>query len=292
MNSFRRYRHAWLGLALLIVAVPVYYGYTMADTFLWSQQEIHRYFKGKTHVPVARRLVYNGMSVEYMTAGADSLPVILFIHGAPGGWTDYIRYFADSTLLQQARLIAYDRPGYGLSGCGQPVTSLDEQASVAQAVLQREAPHRPFVAVGHSYGGPIAARLAMRQPSGLLSLVLIAPAIDPDNEKQFFVNRVLTAIPALQRLLPCSMFSAYREKMTHESELRLITGDWNRIQVPTFYMYGNRDQLVPPVNVDFAQKNLQAPLHIVRFPNGNHFLPWNQPDSVRAVLLRALQPYF
>lgn len=287
--SFRR---RWLWAVVPVLFVPLYYGYTAMDNFLWSQRELEHYFRNKAITPVAHQLVWNDGSVHYMTAGADSLPVILFIHGAPGGWTDYTRYFGDTLLLQQARLIAYDRPGYGRSGCGKAHTSLDKQVQVAVAILRQAAPNKPFIVVGHSYGGPIAARLAMLQPQNLRALVLIAPAIDPENEKQFAINRIITALPVLQQLLPCSLLSAYHEKMTHVAELKLMASDWSRISVPTYYMYGKHDNIVPPVNVVFAQKMIKAPLYITEFPKGNHFLPWNQRDSVRSVLLRALHPNF
>ncbi|MCS6990354.1 MAG: alpha/beta hydrolase [Chitinophagales bacterium] len=290
-SLFSRRHFLFVSLALL-VAIPLYYGYTLADTFLWSDRELQKFFRDKKYQPIIDTLPWQGRAIRFVSIGEDSLPVLFFIHGAPGSWTDYVRYCDDSLLLRRARLVAYDRPGYGDSNCGAALPSIEEQARLAAFLISLVAPEKPFVAIGHSYGGPIAARLAMYQPQHLRALVLIAPAIDPEKEKQFFVNDLLTAMPPLQRLLPCNLLSAYHEKMTHVSELKAIAPQWNRIAVPTHYVYGRRDRIVPPENVAYAQRMLHAPLYITEFADGDHFLPWTQLDSIRTLLLRLAETYF
>jgi len=54
-------------------------------------------------------------------------------------------------------------------------------------------------------------------------------------------------------------------------------------------MYGDKDGLVPPVNVEFAKKKItNAPLSITEFPDENHFLPWTQQDSITKIILKLI----
>jgi len=231
----------------------------------------------------------NGRSVFYASIGNDTLPMVLFIHGAPGSWSDYVKYFGDSSLVSRSHLVALDRPGYGKSGAGQYVTSIEEQAQMIRPLLELTRAKQPAILVGHSFGGPIAARLAMDYPDQVKALVLLAPAIDPDNEKQFAINK-LAGLKVIQWIMPKMFMTAYKEKMSHPEELRKMSGDWNKIKAPTVYMFGEKDMIVPPVNAQYArQKVTAAPFELIDFPDENHFIPWTQQDSVTKIILRLIQ---
>jgi hypothetical protein len=47
--------------------------------------------------------------VEVSTVEKDTLPIVLFTHGAPGAANNFFQFLTDSSLLNQARLIALDR---------------------------------------------------------------------------------------------------------------------------------------------------------------------------------------
>ena len=286
-NFFRRPRN-WMIIVAVLLLAPVTYSYVMMNQFSWSDKELSDYFSIKKMKPQYSEYTVNGRSIFYASIGSDTLPMVLFIHGAPGSWYDYVKYFGDSNLISKAHLVSLDRPGYGKSGEGQPVTSIEEQAEMIRPLFDLNKSNQPVVLLGHSYGGPIAVKLAMDYPDEVKGMVLLAPAIDPDNEKQFAINR-LADLRMIRSMIPRIWVSAYYEKKTHVDELRKLN-DWEKIISPTVYMYGDKDGLVPPVNVEFAKRKiLNAPLSITEFPNENHFIPWTQQDSVTKVILSLIE---
>ncbi|MCY7410467.1 MAG: alpha/beta hydrolase [Chitinophagales bacterium] len=285
---FRRKR-IWLIIVLILLATPLIFFYVMMSQFSWSQKEIDEYFKTKKMKPVFATYTLNGRTIFYSSIGSDTLPMVLFVHGAPGSWTDYIKYFGDENLISKSHLVAPDRPGYGNSGVGYPVTSIEEQVELLKPLFALNKSHQPIILLGHSYGGPIAARMAIDYPDQIKAMILLAPAIDPDNEKMFWINKP-ASWKAMQYFLPAIMLTAQKEKETHAAELKKMENDWGKIAASTIYMYGDKDGLVPPVNVEYAKKKItNAPLEVIELPNENHFIPWTQQDSVTRVILRYIE---
>ena len=86
----------------------------------------------------------NGYNIHYIevqstTIEKDSiLPLLVFIHGAPGSWADFEKYLQDSELLDKYRMISIDRLGYGSSQYGQPVTAIHDQSESIQALIKQK----------------------------------------------------------------------------------------------------------------------------------------------------------
>jgi pimeloyl-ACP methyl ester carboxylesterase len=58
-------------------------------------------------------------------------------------------------------------------------------------------------------------------------------------------------------------------------------------------LHGEQDRLVPVANVDYLEDALRTGRHPDGFtknllPDGNHFIPWQQPAALRAALDRVL----
>ncbi len=105
-------------------------------------------------------------------AGSQDLPPVVMLHGfgmVSGCFSDLIR-----TLSGQRHVLAFDLPGHGsslnhpLSGsarkCADAVIAELDARAVTQVTL-----------VGHSFGGAVAALLAIARPDLVSRLVLIAP---------------------------------------------------------------------------------------------------------------------
>jgi pimeloyl-ACP methyl ester carboxylesterase len=288
MKKIFRSRRTWLIILLLLIVSPIIFSYVMMNEFSWSQKEVDEYFKTKKMQPTHSTYTINGRAISYTSIGADSLPMVLFVHGAPGSWYDYIKYFGDENLVSKAHLVAFDRPGYGNSGLGNAMTSIEEQAAVLKPLMALNKSGKPVVILGHSYGGPIAVRFAMDYPEDVKALILLAPAIDPDNEKMFWVNKP-ASWKIVQAILPRPMLTAQMEKETHVSELKKMNGGWGKITATTFYLFGDKDSLVPPVNVEYAKKNISnGKLEVIEFPKEDHFIPWSQQDSITKIILRCI----
>ncbi len=225
--------------------------------------------------------------IHYVAAGRRGAPLILFIHGTPGSWHAFAELMTDQLLLTRAYMVAVDRPGFGKSGNGQIVTSLEQQAAYLKPVIERESTGGRAVLVGHSLGAPIAARIAMDYPKLVSGMVLVAPSLDPDLEKPRWYNH-LAASPLIAWAVPEALAHANQEIMPLSAELAQMLPRWSRIQVPVIVVQGEKDELVSPANADFAGRILDGRVTVVRVADQGHFILWKRPGLIRDQILALL----
>lgn len=109
---------------------------------------------------------------------AADLPPIVFLHGASTSLYDPM--FSFRRLLQgRAKLLFVDRPGHGQSDFGGRENILPDGQADAIARLMHARGIRKAIIVGHSFGGAIAAALAVRHPEMVAGLVFLSPAVYP-----------------------------------------------------------------------------------------------------------------
>ncbi len=122
----------------------------------------------------------NGVAAQYMEIGTagKGRDTVALLHA---GGTSSAHWRKTVPFLQEAfHLVAPDLIGFGeTAGWEQPrEMTHDDQADLVQGVLGRAA-NGPVHLVGHSYGGAVAVRLALRHPELVKSLVLIEPGLTP-----------------------------------------------------------------------------------------------------------------
>lgn len=226
-------------------------------------------------------------SIRYISVYNDpSRPTVIFIHGAPGGADNYYDYLKDPEMMDSFNLITIDRPGYGGSGRGEAEFSIQAQAECVYPILDellRDS--QPIVLAGHSYGGPIIAKIAMERPKDIHGLLFMAPAIDPDNEKFEWAGKLGCSVPT-KWITPKDMETAAVEKTNHVEELKLMLDDWPKIEAKVTYVHGDNDGIVPFENYAFAEEKLAHtnPTMIAQ-KDGNHFIPFQQQEQVKEWLL-------
>lgn len=243
-----------------------------------AQVEIKRYDLKTVEYPV--RVVSGEHDSEKDIA-------IFFVHGAPGASDNYYKYLHDSVLLSKANLYSIDRPGYGFSNFGKAETSIKKQTEVVAEILD-SLPEQKVIVLGHSYGGPIAAYSSLLSTK-VKSVIMLAPAIDPENEKIFWI--AYTAKWKLTKwMIPGAMGVAGDEKFSHEAELEKIKDIWKDIQVPVLHVHGTKDIVVPFANLDFSVRNFDAQyLDTIVLQKENHFLPWKRYELVKEELLKRVE---
>jgi pimeloyl-ACP methyl ester carboxylesterase len=94
---------------------------------------------------------------------------VVLLHGQPGSGADW-RQVADM-LPQALRVVAPDRPGYGVSRQAAGGFGVNARAVVAELDARGI---EQAVLVGHSYGGGVALAVAQRAPERVEALVLLA----------------------------------------------------------------------------------------------------------------------
>lgn len=201
---------------------------------------------------------------------------LLMVHGSPGSWTGWEDYFKDLKLRQQYRLIAVDRPGYGWSGFRQVERSLKQQSDDIAAVFERLPKDQKVVLMGHSYGGPVVARMAMDYPDKISAVLILAGSVDPALEETKWIQHV-AKWPIIRWLVPPFAYSSNEEIIGLKQGLEDALPLWKNIAVPVIIIHGEADTLVPVANVDFMETKLTnaASVEVIRISNGSHFVPWS-----------------
>lgn len=106
------------------------------------------------------------------------LPPVVFIHGASGNLRDQMAAFRER-LEGRADLIFVDRPGHGWSERGSRANRFpDGQARAIATLLDRKNIDRAVIS-GHSFGGAIAASMALEAPHKVSGLLLLSAATHP-----------------------------------------------------------------------------------------------------------------
>lgn len=209
---------------------------------------------------------------------------LIFFHGSPSSLSAWEGYLLDSTLKSTTNMHAIDRPGYGYSNFGKEITSIDAQAQIMSALINKKKLDN-IIVVGSSYGGPLAARVGFLN-TNVKAVVMISPAIDPDNEKDIWVSR-FTQWKLTRWLVPTGYRVAGDEKHAHVKELQSIKNDWKSINIPILHFHGDIDDIVPYENINFSKENFHN-IEIISVSGKGHEIAWKNPEIIIPHLLKLI----
>ncbi len=161
--------------------------------------------------PSARFIDLEGLPMYVQERGATSgaRPPLILLHGFPAStftWREII-----DPLARGGRVIAFDRPGFGLSARPLPPEGQDDfadghnpysaEAQVRQTLaLMDTLDIDRAILVGSQTGGTLALRIALARPERVAALILIAPTITRGGTLPWL--RRLLDTPQLRRLGP------------------------------------------------------------------------------------------
>jgi pimeloyl-ACP methyl ester carboxylesterase len=278
-----------IGLAFLFLIAILLTTMHSCMTFRMSSTEIDQYFQQKKVQASQHRYQSGFRQINYVVAGDEGKPVVVFIHGSPGSLSAFIHFLADTALLQRALLVTTDRPGFGYSNFGNAEPSLSKQAALLKPILQKYKNDKPLILVGHSLGGPLIGRMAIDYPELVDGLIIVAGSIDPDLEPDEAWFRAPLSTPFLSWILPRSFRASNEEIYQLKPQLYEMMPEWSKITCPVIVIQGDKDQLVPRANADFARKMItNAPVELVRVADMNHFVPWSNPELIRNAVLQLI----
>lgn len=224
-------------------------------------------------------------SLSFLRAGDASAPRVIYIHGTPGsaeGWADFL-----TDPVPGLEAISVDRLGFGKSdGRSGGVDSFEAQARAIAPLLVQRRGHWPIL-VGHSLGGPIAARLAALHPDRVGGLVLVAGSLDPAQERPGLGQRIATT-DLVRFFLPQVLDNSMGELAAAKHQTELLGPELSNISCPVIVIHGTTDELVPYDNVAYIRSMLvnARSLDIVTLPRQGHFIPWERADTIREAVLR------
>ena len=112
-----------------------------------------------------------GVRLRYFVGGAG--PPLVLVHGWTGAGANWVELAP--LLARRHRVLVPDLPGHGGSAALPAAPGLAGFADRVRYLAEREA-MLPAAVVGHSMGGLVALRLALRHPDSVRALVLAASA--------------------------------------------------------------------------------------------------------------------
>src|SRR5437764_8146938 len=255
----------------------------------------------------------NGVRIHYQEAGDEKAPPIILIHGFISSnliWSHVLEPLAQKGF----RAIAPDLPGYGYSEKPREAEyTINEQARSVIGLMDRLGIRKAAIA-GASYGGAIAATMALDYPERVEKLILVG-AVTNDEPKNKFLLRV-SCLPILgdiatplflgsRWILRKRMEDMYRrmgrpinEKMVASRHHLLETSNahramiktarrWsaNRIQreaslirQPTMLVWGDHDDHIP-VQDAFRLRDSLPNSKLIVFRNCGHLPPAECPEK-------------
>jgi pimeloyl-ACP methyl ester carboxylesterase len=250
----------------------------------------------------------NSATIRVLESGAGE-PALAFLHywgGSSRTWQAVIERLAG-----KARCIALDQRGWGKSTATDDRYDLSAMADDVETIAQRLGLNR-FVLVGHSMGGKVAQILAGRGPSGLMGLVLVAPAPPTpmpasaaqraamlasygSREGVLQALTVLTAQPLPDKLreqvVEDTLAGAPEAKRTwtERGMIEDISVGLIGVTIPTTVVIGDRDQVEheAALRKAFARFLPQATFRVLE--GVGHLSPLQAPDVIVDACLDMLQ---
>tara|TARA_A100000171_G_C2140629_1_gene155979 strand:- start:9708 stop:10583 length:876 start_codon:yes stop_codon:yes gene_type:complete len=213
---------------------------------------------------------------------------IVFFHGSPSSLTAWQAYMSDSDLGEAANLYAIDRPGYGYSNFGEEMPSIKHQAEIMNTIIN-DLELNNIIAIGTSYGGPLAARLAVLNPN-VKGVMLLSAAMDPRQEKDIWASR-FTKWWFTRWIVPTGYRVAGDEKKVHALELEKIEKDWRKVSIPILHLHGSEDNVVPVGNLKYTD-SIFSNSTVKIIPEVGHNLAWEHVEIIKPLILEFIRDIF
>lgn len=257
-------------------------------------------------IAAQRLALTTGITIEYVTQGADTGVPVILLHGLSDSWRSFEPLLPH--LPASIRAYALSLRGHGDSDRPSSAYTMGDMAGDVVAFMDAMRIDTATI-VGHSMGARVAMRLAVDHPSRVRRLVLLGafapglpnPALD---ELQAIVDGLtVSALPVFAREFQESTItrpvaSGFVDTMVGES-LKLAPATWQAVlggfladdvsaqlaavRMPVLLVWGERDAFVPRRDQDalcavFPDARLEV------YAGTGHALHWEDPARVAADL--------
>ena len=231
-----------------------------------------------------------GVHISYIHVAPERpAQTLVFVHGFGGDarqWRYQIEQFA-----HRNRIIAIDLRGHGRSSRPSSGYSMESILADLTAVLDHLQVTEPFVLLGHSFGGALVTEFAIRYPSRVSKLIMIASAgeyqLAPMYRTVFQLpGSVLRFLqPLAKRFIDVSLISL---KRMYWHNLRHWQG-WDKfpeLKPPTMVIMGNRDRVFPQAAFARVAELVPPESEIVDVGVSAHMVMLERRDAVNRAIER------
>lgn len=149
------------------------------------------------HRAIGKFITIGKTTIHYVERGSG--PPVVLLHGN-GGMVDELQ--ASGLIAQLAeshRVIALDRPGFGLSTRPDREWDAEQEAQLLLSLMHQLRLERPVI-VAHSWSTLAALNLALDEPDAISGLVLVAGYYYPTTRVDTMIQRIV-AVPVIGDLL-------------------------------------------------------------------------------------------
>jgi len=259
--------------------------------YIISAKQVRKHYAAKKVKPEERIIKNDTLALCIASVGADTLPMLLLIHGAPGSLWGYMNLMDDEDLQKRFHIVSVDRVGYGKSRLKMKkkhryVTSIATQANALLPVFDLNKSKEKVTVLGRSYGAPIAAKLVSLEPDKVKELIMVSPVIDPEKEKFYWFSK-WGRNSFIQLFLPGEFNTATAEKYSHSDELKKLLPVWHNLDVPTTVIQGGNDWIADPTNIDFAKKHIKSKrAQYIFLHKAGHMITYTHLSMIKEMLLK------
>jgi pimeloyl-ACP methyl ester carboxylesterase len=243
-------------------------------------------------------VVINGVKTNYLSFGKGK--PFLILHGWGSGSDRWIKE-AEIISEKGFQVIIPDLPGFGESG------KLDRPWRVNDYLkwledFTTDLKIQDFYVLGYSFGGAVAAKMAVKYPQRVQKLFLVASAvIRKKTTKKSFSEKIAKFIK-LFYFLPFYVFFrkvvykfiirksdyVYTEGVMKETYLNVVSDDVSYklsfIKVPTVIIWGDKDQSVPISDAHIINEKIKNS-KLVIIPDADHLMHKKIPEILAETIL-------
>lgn len=234
-------------------------------------------------------------------------PLVVLVHGSMDRSAGLLRL--SRRLDHRARVVRYDRRGYGRSAPHEGPFGMAEQVDDLLAVLDGR---RADLVVGHSYGGNVALALAERHPGSVAAVAVyetplswldwwpgstaganaLATQGDPADAAERFMRR-LVGDERWERLPPSTRSARRREGVAMVGELTDLRerAPWtpDAVSTPVLALYGEHGADHHRAAMGYLADRLPR-CRVEMVPGARHFGPNTHADDVAGRLVPLITP--
>lgn len=199
------------------------------------------------------------------------------------------------------QVIIPDLPGFGESEKPASAWNTEDYSLFVESLVKTLNLNRFFL-LGHSFGGSVAIKYAIKSPQKIKKLFLVASAgLRRPSFKKTFLNKIskLFKLFSFLPFYPLIRKIFYRfivrksdylstEGVMKDTFLKVLQDDLSeiisKIQIPTVIIWGEKDDIVPLKDAYFLKNRIQnSKLEII--PNGDHCLEQKSVETLSQKIL-------